>query len=133
MQLQQLGRVQQRALERQTAQEERYGESESEKETFKSLVKLWDSSRSSYATVRLTHMWQHTHTLLCITEHETQRFTETSRKVFNIKSPLPTHTHRKNTQSCGTELTVLSSGNQVLYSMSDHVEAQLKVCAAVIR
>lgn len=34
---------------------------ESEKERFKSLVKLWDSSRSSYATVRHTH----THTYTC--------------------------------------------------------------------
>lgn len=33
----------------------------SEKERFKSLVKLWDSSRSPYATVGLTHRQQHTH------------------------------------------------------------------------
>lgn len=65
-------RAQQRALERQATQEERECRV-SEEERFKSLVKLWDSSRSSYATVRLTHRQQHTHTCPCVAEHETQR------------------------------------------------------------
>lgn len=58
-----------RGLERWHRKREREREckrvQESEKERFKSLVKLWDSSRSSYATVRHTHT--HTHAMQCWT------------------------------------------------------------------
>lgn len=91
---------------------------ESEEERFKSLVKLWDSSRSSYATVRLAHRRQqrtctHTHTRTpCIAEHETQR-TQTNRGSIppHITNPIPqqsgTVRGETHTELHGQKLTVL--------------------------
>lgn len=91
---------------------------ESEEERFKSLVKLWDSSRSSYATVRLPHRRQqrtctHTHTRTpCIAEHETQR-TQTNRESIppHITHPIPQQSGtvhgETHTQLHGQKLTVL--------------------------
>lgn len=91
---------------------------ESEEERFKSLVKLWDSSRSSYATVRLAHRRQqrtctHTHTRTpCIAEHETQR-TQTNRGSIppHITHPIPqqsgTVRGETHTELHGQKLTVL--------------------------
>lgn len=98
---------------------------ESEKERFKSLVKPWDSSRSSYATVQ-THRGRNTHirvhALLSMRHKEGTETNMKQSQTIRHSVRISCRCSSKGTQSRGKEFTVLRSA--VGLRTHDHKEPQ---------
>lgn len=121
------GEIRGSATERQTTQEERV--QERVRKRFKSSVKLWDSSRSSYATVRLAHRQRdpHTHTHTYMSMHCW---------TWDTKTPASDtlHTsHGEGTESRGEESSEICSRIQHSYGRSYETSVMNAEMSYVIR